>query len=114
MARWAASAVKANGGISGPWRLVINVGGNTLTGDCDLAQDGPKLGGTCSVSSEDRAPVTGSVEGAKVAFAFPSILAANNVNLRYEGTLDADGAKIVGTSSLLFGGQPTEFTLTRK
>lgn len=107
-----ASTVKANGGISGPWRLVMDIGSNTLEGACDLAQDGTRLGGTCSLLDNNRTAVDGAVDGSRVTFSFMSRLAANNINLHYDGTLEEDGSKITGTTTV--DGRDATFAAIRK
>lgn len=108
----AASAVTAKGGISGNWSLTFSIGGNTLESACELAQDGPKLGGTCSAAGGDQSPVSGGVDGTKVNFTYSASLAGNTLDLAYSGTLDAAGTKMTGSVSVF--GMEAEFTGTKK
>jgi hypothetical protein len=103
-----AAPVKANGGISGKWTITMSIAGNMFDSKCALAQDGPKLGGTCAALGGDEAPVTGAVTGAKVTFAYSANLGGNAVDLAYSGGLDAAGAKMTG--SFTVGGMDGEFT----
>jgi hypothetical protein len=107
-----AGAVKANGGISGNWSLTMSLGGNTLASTCELAQDGPKLGGTCSAMGGDKSVVAGTVDGTKVNFTFSASLAGNTLDLAHSGTVDATGTKMTGSVTVF--GMEAEFTGTKK
>jgi hypothetical protein len=106
----AAAAVKANGGISGGWTLSLSIGGNDLKSDCELAQDGPKLGGTCKTPAGDAA-VTGGVTGPKVTLQYTANLAGMDIEFVYNGTLDEAGKKMTGSVSIF--GMDAEFTGTK-
>lgn len=106
-----ATAVKANGGISGSWRFVVDLGGTSLTTECELAQDGPKIGGTCTLLDQPPSGVTGAVDGSHVRFTFPSALAATNADIPYDGDVDADGGRITGKT--FQSGRSSPFTATR-
>src|SRR5262249_53630352 len=74
----AAAAVKANGGISGAWTFAVSLGGNTIEAPCDVAQDGPKLGGTCKPMGGDPVELTGTVMDKKVNFSYTASLGGNS------------------------------------
>jgi hypothetical protein len=107
----APNIVKANGGVSGRWRFVTDLGGTSVTAVCDLAQDGPKLGGTCTAADQVPAPVTGTADGSHIRFTFPSALAATNADIPYDGNVDAESAKITGTT--FQSGRSAPFIATR-
>jgi hypothetical protein len=82
--------VKANGGISGSWEIRYKTQLATSTYlACELAQDGPVIGGMCRSPGMPNTPVAGRANGRNIE------LQAGELN--YRGTLDPGGTKIDGT-----------------
>ena len=105
-----AAAVQAKGGISGKWVIAMSLAGNDLKNQCDLAQDGQKLGGICKGPAGE-SPVTGVVNGPKVNMSFAVNFGGMELDFTFAGTLDAAGSKIAGTVTVF--GMESEFSATK-
>jgi hypothetical protein len=82
--------VKANGGISGSWEIRYKTQLATSTYlACELAQDGPAIGGMCKSPGMADTPVAGRANGQDIEL--------QTGGLTYRGTLDAGGKRIDGT-----------------
>jgi hypothetical protein len=82
--------VKANGGISGSWEIRYKTQLATSTYlACELAQDGPAIGGMCKSPGLADTPLAGRANDRDIEL--------QTGGLTYKGTLDAGGAKINGT-----------------
>jgi hypothetical protein len=107
----AVPVVVANGGISGPWTVTASLGGFEIGNDCKLAQDGPRLGGTCT-NMLGSAEVSGTVDGTSIKFSMALDVMGMDITLDYAGTIDAGGTSITGKLSA--AGMESPFTATKK
>lgn len=85
---YAAEPVKA----AGKWQLVLDTPHGKLSGAIDLKQDGAKVSGSWETEGMGSVPVTGSIDGKKVAFAFE----LHGTAVKLVGTVE--GAKMSGSA----------------
>ena len=85
--------------VTGPWKLAVTFGDMTFHTNCDFKQAGAALSGTCTAAdpapdgaAPKPAPVTGSVDGPAVKFAYDVSFGDMMLHLDYAGALDSDTA----------------------
>ncbi len=86
--------------VTGPWKLAVSFGDMTFHTNCDFKQAGPALAGTCTPADAPPdggappkpAPVTGSVDGSNVKFAYDISFGDMMIHLDYSGALSSDTA----------------------
>lgn len=95
-AKRSASAAAANEAkapdVSGTWTLDVTTpaGGGTPT--FTFTQEEEKLSGRYS-GQLGEAPITGTIKGSEIAFAFDASIEGNTIRVAYTGTVDKDGMK---------------------
>ena len=86
--------------VTGPWKVEVSFGDMTFHTNCDFKQAGAALTGTCTPADAppgggDKpagAPVTGSVDGSNVKFAYDITFGDMKIHLDYSGALSSDTA----------------------
>ena len=84
--------------VTGAWKLAVSFGDMTFHTNCNFTQAGAALTGTCTPAdappgggdAPKPAPVTGSVDGSNVKFAYEVSFGDMKLMLNYTGALDTD------------------------
>ena len=84
--------------VTGAWKLAVSFGDMTFHTNCDFKQAGAALSGTCisadpppdGGAAPKPAPVTGSVDGSNVKFAYDVSFGDMMLHLDYAGALASD------------------------
>ena len=104
--------------VTGAWKVVVSFGDMTFHTNCDFKQAAAALTGTC-VSADappdggaapKPAPVTGSVDGSNVKFAYDVTFGDMMIHLDYAGALESDTAM---KGNIGVGDMMVPFTATR-
>jgi hypothetical protein len=85
--------------VSGTWGLEVNTPAGTGTPTLVLNQDGEKLSGMYKSNQFGEAPITGTLKGNTINFAFDLNIEGNAVTVTYTGTVEKDTM----SGSLKFG-----------
>jgi hypothetical protein len=96
----AATASGQPANASGTWELQMTWPEATSTGVCTLKQEGDTLTGTCG-SATDRFPVMGRVEGNRLSWQVNVTQDGSTWRMEFSGELDAQGARVSGTCSIV-------------
>ena len=96
--------------VTGTWTMAVETGAGSGTPTVELQQAGEKLTGHYT-GQLGEAPVTGTIKGSAVEFAFDVSVQGTALHVTYAGTADASSMK--GTVKLGDLGEGT-FTGTRK
>ncbi|HKV47592.1 MAG TPA: hypothetical protein VJN69_05830 [Candidatus Acidoferrales bacterium] len=85
--------------LNGSWQVHIVIGSYDSVIVCNFTQKADTLTGTCGTPDNDTAPLTGTVEGEKVAWSYKTTYEGGPVTPTYQGTLDSTSkpAKMTGT-----------------
>ena len=85
--------------VTGLWKVTVSAGDMMFHSNCDLKQAGAALSGTCVSTDPPQggdapkpAPVTGSVDGSNVKFAYDVSFGDMKLHLDHAGTLTSDTA----------------------
>src|SRR5260370_517661 len=105
-----ASSAFAATNLTGKWTIHNSIAGNENDQECKLVVTDNKITGSCKSQDKDL-PVTGTVDGNKVAWQFQSEYNGSPLTLIYKATLD-DSKKIAGTVEVQPYGVTGEFTAT--
>ena len=97
--------------VSGSWELQMAWPEDTSTGSCTFKQEGDTFTGTCG-SATERFPVTGRVERNRVSWQVNVTQDGSTSRMEFSGELDAQGATIRGTCSIVSANSGT-FTMKR-
>lgn len=81
-------ATAAAGGLSGSWKIEVDVAGEAHSGTCSIQQDGEKLTGTCKVESGEQA-LTGEVKGQKVVWSHKGEYNGETLTATYKGSVES-------------------------
>ncbi len=87
--------------LSGAWKITTNANGTDLTINCSFVQKDRSLGGTCQrVGAEEQpSPLTGTVEGQAVKWAYDVQFQGQTLHVAYSGTVE--GTTLTGAMDLL-------------
>ena len=75
-------------GISGSWKLEVEVAGETHSSTCTIQQDGEKLSGTCKLESGEQA-LSGEVKGQKITWSHKGEYNGETYTANYKGSVDS-------------------------
>jgi hypothetical protein len=79
--------------VAGTWRLSVETAQGTGTPSVTFEQNGEKLTGTYSSQVFGEQPVTGSIKGPAITFAFTASVEATSITVTYTGTVENDAMK---------------------
>jgi hypothetical protein len=106
-----ASTTTVPGGVAGQWDITIRTPGGDRPATATLTEDNGKVTGTLA-SEVGEAPITGTVEGKSLTFAFTAV--TPNGNLPVTMTGDLDGDSIVNGKAEIAGMGVMEFVAKKK
>lgn len=107
----AAAAQTSDAPLAGKWQVHTSIAGNEVDQDCEFAQKGGELTGTC-VSPRGKVEIQGKADGTAVTWSYKSEHDGTPLVVVYKGTLDAEGKMKGGVSVEAFGVEG-EFTAAR-
>jgi hypothetical protein len=81
-------AAPASSGLTGSWKIEVDVAGEAHSGTCSIMQDGEKLAGTCKVEGGEQA-LTGEVKGQKVTWSHKGEYNGEALTATYKGTIES-------------------------
>ncbi len=87
--------------LSGTWKISTNANDTDLTITCSFVQKDRSLGGTCQRvgAGEQPAPLTGTVEGQAVTWAYDVQFQGQTLHVAFSGTVE--GTTLTGAMNLL-------------
>ncbi len=89
-----APAIAAAADLTGAWKVDLEIAGMMYHAACTMKEDGAALTGTCSGTDANPMPVpmTGTVDGANVKWAYDITYEGNPMHVAYTGALKSDTA----------------------
>jgi len=97
--------------VTGSWSVEVTTSTISASPTISLKQDGEKLTGQYVSAQYGSFPLTGTVKGDKIEFAFGMTIEGNSLTVSYAGTVDKDAMKGSVTYGDFAGGT---FTASRK
>jgi hypothetical protein len=79
--------------VAGAWALTVETAQGTGSPSVTLKQDGEKLTGTYSSQVFGEQPVTGTIKGNAITFAFTGTVEGQSFTVTYSGTVEKDTMK---------------------
>ena len=87
--------------MAGAWLFESDLAGTQLAMRCTVTQQEAELSGTCELAPGLSSPFTGEAEGNTVRFTIAASFGDNELQLDYNGVVDAAGARMEGDVSVM-------------
>ena len=100
-AKIAADPNAAMANMAGAWLFESDLAGTQLAMRCMVTQQEAELSGTCELAPGLSSPFTGEAEGNTVRFTIAASFGDNELQLDYNGVVDAAGARMEGDVSVI-------------